>query len=94
VIEAHLAPHPQSFKSAIPEGTKLRELFITENGEAFVDLSPEVASAHPGGALTELLTVYTIVDVLTANLPASLPVSSCPPLAPINSTSAPSSWRR
>jgi len=27
-------------------------------------------SAHPGGTVNELLTVYTIVNALTANLPA------------------------
>jgi len=35
-----------------------------------VDLSREAASASIGGALTELLTVYAIVNVLTSNLPA------------------------
>jgi len=34
-----------------------------------VDFSPEFASAHPGGSTTELLTVYTIVNALTTNLP-------------------------
>jgi hypothetical protein len=29
-----------------------------------------VASAHPGGSTNELLTIYTIVDALTLNLPA------------------------
>ena len=27
-------------------------------GDAFVDLSPEVSTAHPGGSINELLTVY------------------------------------
>ena len=27
-------------------------------------------SKHPGGALDELFTIYTIVDALTVNLPA------------------------
>ena len=35
-----------------------------------MDLSPEVASAHPGGSLNERLTIYTIVHSLTVNLPA------------------------
>lgn len=70
LLEAQLAPAPPNFASAIPAGTKLRDLFLSPHGEAFVDLSPEVARAHPGGALTELLTVYTIVDLLTENLPA------------------------
>ena len=48
----------------------MRALFVTDKGEAYVDLSREVASAHGGGSLDELLTVYTIVDALTTNLPA------------------------
>ena len=55
--------------SAVPPGTTLRALFITDRGDAYVDLSHEVAAAHPGGTLNELLTVYTIVDALTVNLP-------------------------
>ena len=30
----------------------------------------EVSTRHSGGALDELLTIYTIVDALTVNLPA------------------------
>jgi spore germination protein GerM len=56
--------------SAVPAGTTLRALFITANGEAYVDFSGELARAHPGGSLNEMLTVYTLVDVLTVNLPA------------------------
>jgi hypothetical protein len=36
-----------------------------------VDLSPEVSSGHPGGSLNELLTVYAIVNAVSANLPAT-----------------------
>ena len=39
-------------------------------GEAYVDLSRELTRAHPGGSLNELLTIYTLVDALTVNLPA------------------------
>ena len=65
-----LRQSPSRLLSAVPPGTTLRALFITERGEAYVDLSREVSAAHPGGTLSELLTVYTIVDALTANLPA------------------------
>jgi hypothetical protein len=70
IIVAQIAPVTEPLVSAIPSGTTLRALFLTERGEAFVDLSAEVTSAHPGGSVAELLTVYTIVDALTANLPA------------------------
>src|ERR1700704_4861747 len=56
--------------SAVPPGTALRAVYLTERGDAYVDLSREAVTAHPGGTLSELLTVYTIVNALTVNLPA------------------------
>jgi germination protein M len=54
----------------MPKGTTLRALFLTPRGEAYVDLSREVVTSHAGGSVNELLTIYTIVHALTANLPA------------------------
>jgi sporulation and spore germination protein len=70
IVEAQIAPVSEPLVSAIPRGTTLRALYLTDRGEVFVDLSREAAAAHPGGTLSELLTVYTIVDALTVNLPA------------------------
>jgi len=70
IIEAQIAPATAPLVSAIPPDTKLRQVFVTERGDAFVDLSGDVAAKHPGGSLEEILTVYTIVDALTVNLPA------------------------
>ena len=70
IIEAQLEPATAPAVSAIPEGTTLKELFISERGEAYVNLSPEIAENHPGGSIDEILTVYTIVNALTDNLPA------------------------
>ena len=68
ILEAQLAPAGQL--SAIPAGVVLRDVFVTERGDAFVSLSAEITARHPGGSLAELFTVYTIVNALTANLPA------------------------
>ena len=70
IIAAQIAPVVEPLLSAIPPGTALRAVFLTEGGEAYVDLSRELMTAHPGGTLNELLTVYTIVNALTVNLPA------------------------
>ena len=56
IVEAQLMPSPP-LVSAIPAGTRLRQVFVTEHGDAFVDLSPEVSTNHPGGSLEETLTV-------------------------------------
>jgi spore germination protein GerM len=70
IVEAEIAAAPAPLVSALPAGTRLRALYVTDRGQAFVDLSAEVATAHSGGSLDELLTVYAVVDALTANLPA------------------------
>jgi spore germination protein GerM len=69
IIGAQLAPAGEPLVSAIPKGTSLRALFITR-GEAYVDLSRELVTGHPGGSTNELLTIRTIADALIANLPA------------------------
>ncbi|MEP6592858.1 MAG: GerMN domain-containing protein, partial [Acidobacteriota bacterium] len=70
IIEAQLAEAPAPLGSAIPAGTTLRSVFVTERGDAFVDLSADATAKHPGGVLEELFTVYAVVNALTVNLPA------------------------
>ena len=69
IIEAQLAA-AAPLVSAIPAETKLRDVFVTERGDAFIDLSGDITAKHPGGSLAEILTVYTLVNALTVNLPA------------------------
>ena len=53
-----------------PRGVQLRDLFITSQGMAFVDLSQDVVSKHPGGSSAEELTVYSLSNTLITNFPA------------------------
>ena len=69
ILRAQLGPAPAPLVSVIPTGTALRAFYVTDRGEAVVDLSREVSTAHGGGTLTELLTVHAIVNAVTANLP-------------------------
>jgi spore germination protein GerM len=70
IVTAQLAAGPAPLVSAIPASTTLRAIYLTERGDAFVDLSATARTAHTGGALDELFTVYSIVNALTTNLPA------------------------
>ena len=70
ILKAQLLGAPPPHVSVIPAGTMLRAFYVTDRGDAFVDLSPEVAMNHPGGSFTELLTVHAIVNAVTANLPS------------------------
>jgi hypothetical protein len=72
IVTAQLTEAPPApYVSVIPAGTTLRAFYVTDRGDAFVDLSSEVVRGHPGGSLNELLTVYAIVNAVAANLPAA-----------------------
>jgi germination protein M len=70
-IVAALIEGPQTEASlpAVPAGTTLRRLWVREDGTAYADFSEELASGESGGSADELLTVYSIVDSLTSNIP-------------------------
>lgn len=70
IVEAEIGDPPAPLAAPVPSGTALRSLFVTERGDAFVDLNRDVSTKHTGGSLDELFTVYAIVDSLTVNLPA------------------------
>jgi hypothetical protein len=63
-------PPPSSLIAPVPAGATLRSFYVSERGDAFVDLGPEIVAKHPGGSLAELFTVFAIVNAVTANLPA------------------------
>lgn len=69
ILLAQLERPTPPLVAVIPEGTTLRAFYVTDRGDAFVDLSTEVSSRHPGGSSAELLTVYAVVNAVTANLP-------------------------
>jgi hypothetical protein len=68
IVRALLQPPPAPYVSVIPAGTTLKAFYLTSNGDAFVDLSADVSTKHPGGTHAELLTVYAIVNTVTTNL--------------------------
>jgi hypothetical protein len=70
ILATQLQPAPDGYVSVIPEGTSLRAFYVTDRGDAFVDLSGEVSTRHAGGSTLEMLTVYAIVHAVTSNLPS------------------------
>jgi hypothetical protein len=51
IIEAQIAGAPP-LVSAVPAETKVRDVFITERGDAFVDLSSDIIARHPAARST------------------------------------------
>lgn len=62
-------PHSEALSPALPKDTKVGDLFISEQGTAFIDFSNAISTNHPGGVMNEMATIYSIVDSLTYNLP-------------------------
>jgi len=62
-------PRKAGLLPSLPKDTKLQDFFVSEQGTAFINYSPTIATNHPGGVLNELATVYSVVDSLTYNLP-------------------------
>jgi len=58
-----------SLLGTIPPQTRVLEVFVTARGVAYVNLSGEAAML-PGGSMSELLSVYSIVNSLVVNFPA------------------------
>jgi len=53
--------------SAVPPEAKLRKVFVTKDGTAYVDFTRDLADAHPSGSNAETATVYAVVDSLAFN---------------------------
>jgi spore germination protein GerM len=61
-------PQSTSLQVPVPKDTKIQELFVSEDGIAFIDFSNAISTNHPGGILNEQATIYSIVNSLTYNL--------------------------
>jgi spore germination protein GerM len=58
----------------IPLGSDIRAVYLVDPGLAVIDLNPVFANSHRSGVLEEELTVTSLIQTLTANLPGILKV--------------------
>jgi hypothetical protein len=57
------SPHP------VPAGADIREVYIVDPGLAVIDLNSAFADGHRSGVLVEELTVTSMVETLSENIP-------------------------
>jgi spore germination protein GerM len=50
----------------VPETTQIKAVFVRDS-TVWVDLGGSVVEEHPGGAWTEILTTYSIINTITEN---------------------------
>ena len=53
---------------ALPPGTQLRQVYVLDNGVAYIDFSQDLRRGIGGGSSEELLTIYAIVDSVALNV--------------------------
>ena len=68
IVDALIRGPRNALTRTIPEGTSLRAFHLVENGTAYVDLSQEISENHTGGAKSELMTVYSLVNSIVLNV--------------------------
>jgi len=66
-IEELLIGSKNGYLSPFPLETKLRELYLTPEGVAYVDFSKEIQEKHLSGSSSEMATVFSIVNSLAYN---------------------------
>jgi len=62
------SPHP------LPPGYDIRSVYLVDPGLAVIDLNAAFADGHRSGVLTEELTVASMIQTLSANIPGILKV--------------------
>jgi Sporulation and spore germination len=62
------SPHP------LPEGADVRSVYLVDPGLAVIDINAAFADGHRSGVLSEELTVASMIQTLSANLPGILRV--------------------
>jgi len=62
------SPHP------LPPGSDIRSVYLVDPGLAVIDVNAALADGHRSGVLAEELTVASLVQTLSANIPGILKV--------------------
>ncbi|HWX53865.1 MAG TPA: GerMN domain-containing protein [Verrucomicrobiae bacterium] len=57
------SPHP------LGRGSGIREVYLVTSDTLVVDTTPEFAEGHPSGILLEEMTLTSLIETLTANVP-------------------------
>lgn len=69
IVAALIAgPEARGSLSVLPSDVSLRQVYVVDGGEAWLDFSQDIAENLPGGSQRELLTVYALVDSVALNV--------------------------
>jgi spore germination protein GerM len=69
IIDALIEGPRSELLPTLPAETKVLSVYMTQDGTAFVDFDKTIRERHPRGTLSELLTVFSIVNSISLNVP-------------------------
>ena len=58
----------QGGSRTLPEAARVRALYVTSDGNAYIDFFPDAFEQHPGGVEAELISIYSLVNTLVLNI--------------------------
>jgi hypothetical protein len=70
VVLALVEGSHQGLERALPASTSVRAVFLTPEGTAYIDLSSEFSTELTPGIETETLTIYSLVNSISKNIPS------------------------
>lgn len=69
LVEALIEGPHTNLVETLPKETTLRSVEIKSDGTAYLDFDRNFISLHPGGSASEIMTVYSLTNTITLNVP-------------------------
>ncbi len=69
IVRALLEGSKTNLVNTFPQDVKVKEVVIDPMGVASVDFNKNLIKFHPGGATSEMATIYSLTNTLTQNIP-------------------------
>lgn len=69
LVKALLEGSKNKLVNTFPAGTELQSIRITKGGRAYVSFSKNLLREHPKGSASEMATIYSLTNTLSANIP-------------------------
>ncbi|MDY6988078.1 MAG: GerMN domain-containing protein [Thermodesulfobacteriota bacterium] len=68
IVEALVEGPKGPLIPTIPGGTRLLAVYLADDGTVYVDFNRAIMENHSGGTLSELLTIFSLVNTLALNI--------------------------
>ncbi len=69
LVKALIEGSKNKLVNTFPAGTELQNVRISKGGRAYVSFGKKLVMEHPRGSASEMATIYSLTNTLTANIP-------------------------